>query len=626
MVGENLFISRPNGDSNGEGLLQYFIKRKEFLLEMGLYEKHHIELKDYSHIRGKISKNNRMIFTRHLLDEEKRGYLLGLLGYNGSDFVRLTFEQGKKLYHKKFPLYLYNNYDEALQAAHIILKGSKNKQREEIQIKNALTDADKLFYYISSMSWDLDREILADLEIKKNSPYKDIYDALSLVKADFNEILEKQRETEKAIEKKVQQRTRLLREERTKLETSLDLLSHDTKNHFISLKYDTDQIEDSNLKNSIEESICEIEELISEATGIMSSKKRITSLPDLFDSIKVTKKRVPLRAHDRIDLQCKTPELLFVHTTALFKNAISNLIENALKYTGQGNPVRVFAERNHNVKIHIIDYGSGIPDSEKERILEKFYRRDLNAEIEGSGRGLWITNNIIHQEGGELSISDNPEGGAVFTITIPPYRVDDLEEMLKELSKWFEMPLDTIRSRCESFRTLYQLQGREDIEHMDSAIFTTLLTEIRKERKEEKQAHITKKLEHLKNKNPKGQSIIIADDSLYVQYYLARYFNEAGFNVVDYVDNGESAVIAYKKRQPDYISLDNNMNVMTGPQAAGKILDFDTNCRIIFITALGDSTLFRNKLKEDFPSKNYRILTKPIYKKDILSVLDDFSK
>jgi two-component system chemotaxis response regulator CheY len=113
--------------------------------------------------------------------------------------------------------------------------------------------------------------------------------------------------------------------------------------------------------------------------------------------------------------------------------------------------------------------------------------------------------------------------------------------------------------------------------------------------------------------------------SLYVQYYLARYFNEAGLNVIDYVDNGESAVIAYKKRQPHYISLDNNMNVMTGPEAAGEIVDFDKKCRIIFITALGDSALFRKNLKENFPSENYRILTKPIYKKDVVAVLDEFS-
>ncbi|MBB6480675.1 hybrid sensor histidine kinase/response regulator [Spirochaeta isovalerica] len=565
-----------------------------------------------------------MIFTRHLLEEQERGYLLGLMGFNGPPFIRWSFELGRRLYSRDFPLHLYKTYSEALNEAELLLASSRSDSKISHDNDFSDPDVEKLFYYISAMSWDLDSNTMPSLEIDEQSPYRKIYEALALVKSDFNHILEKQRETEKAIETKVQERTRQLRDQQTKLETSLDLLSHDTKNHFISLKYDADQVEDANLKNSMEESICEIEELISEATGIMSSKKRITSLPEILETIRVTEKRVPLQAHDRIRVEYKSPEFLYVQTTALLKNALSNLIENALKYTGTGNEVRIFCERNKKVQIHIIDFGSGIPDAEKEKILEKFYRRELNEEIEGTGRGLWITNNIIRQEGGTLTISDNPRGGAVFSISLPPYQVEDFQGMLKELSEWFESPLDSIRSRAETYRTLYQLQGREDVEDLDSAVFTSLLSEIRKERKEEKQAHMARKLDHLKNRNPEGKSIIIADDSLYVQYYLSRYFTELGLNVIDYVDNGESAVISYRKRKPDYISLDNNMNVMTGPEAAEQIYAYDKDCRVIFITALGDSSLFREALKEKLASCRYRILTKPIYKKDIEVLLDEF--
>jgi CheY-like chemotaxis protein len=343
-----------------------------------------------------------------------------------------------------------------------------------------------------------------------------------------------------------------------------------------------------------------------------------------MENIKVTARRIPLMDHDRVEIEFKSPEFLFIQTSPLFKNAVSNLIENAFKYTGEDNKVHILVEKDHLIKIHIIDSGKGIPDEEKEKILEKFYRRQSDTKIEGSGRGLWITNNIIHQEGGTLSISDNPEGGTVFTISIQPYIVEDFEEMLKKLTHWFEIPLERVKNKADTYRSLYELQGRKDIDHMDSAVFTTILTVIRKERKEEKEAFVSARLENLKNKNPTGKSVIIVDDSLYVQFYLAKYFNELGFNIIDYQDNGESAVISYSKRLPDYITLDNNMNVKTGPEAAVEIYSQYPDAKIIFITALGDSVVFRKNLTERLPSENYRIMSKPVYKKDIKTLMEEF--
>lgn len=608
-------------------LIEY---RKEFLKFSGLYEKPHIELKDYGAIKGKISKKNRLLFTEMLREEKQRGYLIGFMGYNGSGIIRWSFELGKKLYAPDYPLFLFKNYDRAIKKSlEIFHKGSAGNPATENQTKN--DEIEKLLYFISELSWNLEDKKIPDFDLPDDNPYKKLYQALALIKTDYTDIIEKQRKAENAlqnsyneIEKKVEERTILLREERAKLETSLDILSHDTKNHFISLKYDTDQIEDIKLKTSINESVTEIQELIMEATGIMSSKKRILSIVEVMENIKLTAKRIALMTHDRIEVEFIDPEFLFIQTSALFKNALANLIENALKYTGGENKIKISVEKKQNINIHIIDYGKGIPDIEKKKILEKFYRRQEAETVEGSGRGLWITNNIIRQEGGTLTISDNPDGGAVFTISMPPYIVENFETMLLELSNWFEMPLERIKTKAETYRTLYQLQEREDMKDMDSAVFTTILTEIRKERKEEKHAFISMRLENLKERNRDGKSIIIVDDSLYVQYYLAKYFTELGFNILDYQDNGESAVISYRNRRPDYISLDNNMNVKTGPEAAEEIYRIDENAKIIFITALGDSTVFQDGLRERLPGKEYKILTKPIYKRDVENLMEQF--
>lgn len=624
-LGDSIFISIPVGNCENGGMERFLEIREEFLRSRDLYRREHVELKDYSGTPGKVSRNDRMIFTKYILAEKERGFLLGLFGYNGLPLVRWSFEIGRRLYSKNFPLQFCRDYDQALTAALEVLERKQNSRNaEDLSHEEENREIEKLFYHISSLNWDLNHQEVDDISLDENNPYSKIYKALALLKSDFDNILEEQKKTEKAIEKKVQERTVLLREERAKLETSLDLLSHDTKNHFISLKFETDQIEDSKLKNSIGESVREIQELIGEATGIMSSRKRIVSIDELLENIKVTSKRIALTAHDRIRVHLDSPEFLFVHTTALFKNAVSNLIENALKYTGEGNIVKVQVDKDDRINIRIIDYGNGIPDGEKEKILEKFYRREVTASIEGSGRGLWITNNIITQEGGTLSITDNPEGGAVFTISLPPYRVGDFEEMVKELSLWFELPRDIVKSRAEAYRTLFTLQDRKDIDHMDSAVITTLLTEIRRERKEEKKASVKQKLELLRNRNPGGKTAIIADDSLYVQYYLARYLTELGIDVKSYADNGESAFIAYEKNRPDFITLDNNMNVMTGVEAAEMIYGIDRDCRIIFISALGDSEVFRGSVKNKIPAANFRILTKPIYRKDVEKILGDF--
>ena len=625
-----MFLSIPKGNSINEGMSRFIECRREFLKDTGLYDKNHIELKDYSGLEGLVSKDNRILFAQMLLDEHDRGYLLGLFGFNGSPVIRWSFELGKKIYSRDFPLFLCRNYKKAIEKA-LYLKEHVNDIPSEHDSMDEKNEIDRLFYFINELSWDLKDRNIPQFDLDDSNPFKKIYQSLALIKSDYADIIEKQKKAEIAlqdsyreIEKKVEERTVKLREQSVILETSLDILSHDTKNHFISLKYDIDQVSEKKVKTSISESVTEIQELITEATGIMSSKKRIVSIVELMENIKVTEKRIPLINHDRIEVEYISPEFLFVQTSALFKNAVSNLIENALKYTDTNDKVKILVEKDRDIRIHIIDSGKGIPEEEKKKILERFYRREITISIEGSGRGLWITNNIIQREGGTLSISDNPEGGAIFSINLPPYKVEDFEGMLRELSNWFEMPLDSVRSKAESYRTLYQLQGRDDIDHLDSAVFTSILMAIRKERKEEKDAFVSLRLENLKDRNPQGKSVIIVDDSLYVQFYLAKYFTEMGLNVIDYKDNGESAVLSYKNRKPDYISLDNNMNVKTGPEAAEEIYDFDDKARIIFITALGDSTVFRENLKKRLPDHEYKILTKPIYKRDIEKVMEDF--
>ena len=98
-----------------------------------------------------------------------------------------------------------------------------------------------------------------------------------------------------------------------------------------------------------------------------------------------------------------------------------NLIDNALKY-GNGSKITVsVAENQGKVKLNVADVGTGIPDSEKEKVFERFYRIG-NEEVrktKGTGIGLYLVKLLIEQHDGTVEVTDNNPSGAVFTVTLP---------------------------------------------------------------------------------------------------------------------------------------------------------------------------------------------------------------
>ena len=102
--------------------------------------------------------------------------------------------------------------------------------------------------------------------------------------------------------------------------------------------------------------------------------------------------------------------------------AVYNIVDNAIKYTPDGGFVKVgLALDNKTVIIRVEDNGPGIPDEEKEKIFERFYRLDDSRarDTGGTGLGLAIAKEAILLHGGSISVEDSPEGGSVFVISLP---------------------------------------------------------------------------------------------------------------------------------------------------------------------------------------------------------------
>ncbi len=89
---------------------------------------------------------------------------------------------------------------------------------------------------------------------------------------------------------------------------------------------------------------------------------------------------------------------------------VSNLLDNAIKYTPEGGRVRVSAaEPRGRLALRVIDSGPGIPAADRERVLERFYRRDSQS-APGAGLGLSIVQRICELYGAEISLLDGDDG------------------------------------------------------------------------------------------------------------------------------------------------------------------------------------------------------------------------
>lgn len=104
--------------------------------------------------------------------------------------------------------------------------------------------------------------------------------------------------------------------------------------------------------------------------------------------------------------------LQIVAVPMLVRELLKNLIDNALRYTPSGGTVTVrLARRGEAAFIEVEDTGPGIPEAERPRIFDRFYRI-LGTNVDGSGLGLAIVREIAQQHGALVRIGNNPAGDA----------------------------------------------------------------------------------------------------------------------------------------------------------------------------------------------------------------------
>ncbi len=97
---------------------------------------------------------------------------------------------------------------------------------------------------------------------------------------------------------------------------------------------------------------------------------------------------------------------------------LSNLVDNAIKFTPAGGAVEISARPGGSgVEIRVADTGPGIPPAGRERIFQRFYQADRSRP--GMGLGLAITRQIVLAHGGTIRVEDNPPHGSAFIVNLP---------------------------------------------------------------------------------------------------------------------------------------------------------------------------------------------------------------
>jgi signal transduction histidine kinase len=156
--------------------------------------------------------------------------------------------------------------------------------------------------------------------------------------------------------------------------------------------------------------------------GILSMESMPFDLTGLLTS--AANKLAPLaqQAGVTIRIECGDP-LPVMGDPDRLAQVLTNLVDNALKYTPAGREIRLTGRRvGDQVEVSVADGGLGIPADDLQRIFERFYQSDKSRSgmaRRGVGLGLAIAREIVLAHGGTIQAANLPSGGAVFTVRLP---------------------------------------------------------------------------------------------------------------------------------------------------------------------------------------------------------------
>ena len=267
---------------------------------------------------------------------------------------------------------------------------------------------------------------------------------LDSIRMTLNDMLEEKELLEQNLERRIAERTGALQIALESSETAnvyknqiMSIVSHEMKTPINSLKLLLENLEERLPVNSDYKENCDLHRKVN--LSVQALQDLINSILDharlesnqyglSFDRVNIYKlisdsaeRFSSIAKKNNNTIAVLGNEFEMVTDKGALSNIINNLLSNALKFT-HGGAVKVkWSVAGGYLAIDVIDAGCGIPDEYKQKVFDPWWQVDMShrRRIGGSGLGLSITKQFTERLGGTISVSDNKEGGSIFSVKIP---------------------------------------------------------------------------------------------------------------------------------------------------------------------------------------------------------------
>ncbi len=176
------------------------------------------------------------------------------------------------------------------------------------------------------------------------------------------------------------------------------------------------------------------------------------------------------------------PSLTMPFDKDKMEKIIYNLLSNAYKFTPDNGRINVLMnvqENDNMLTIDVADTGCGISDEEKQHIFDRFYQAHDSGTHEhaGSGIGLCLVKEFIHMHGGKVYVHDNPDGGSIFTISLPlttnEYETKEEQNNSNITEKHKQLQTDTNVFNTKEYEILIVDDSEDFLSFMSETMSTT---------------------------------------------------------------------------------------------------------------------------------------------------------
>jgi two-component system, OmpR family, sensor histidine kinase MprB len=204
--------------------------------------------------------------------------------------------------------------------------------------------------------------------------------------------------------------------------------SHELRTPIASLRANIQTLEDANrlppgelaaLRADIVEELDELTALVADVVELARGAKPSESLDDvrIDEVVGAAVERARARAGDRAEIRAALEPAVLVGDPERIQRAVSNLLDNAIKWSPPGGLVEVTLADG---VLTVRDHGAGFEPEDLGRVFERFYRADRARGKPGSGLGLAIVKQAAEAHGGSVAAENAPGGGALLRLSFGP--------------------------------------------------------------------------------------------------------------------------------------------------------------------------------------------------------------